>query len=265
MVSKQTRLLFPDLLFYVPKEQVLFASLSGSHSYGWETINSDFDIRIVYLPDFNSLINPFFQDKINHYMNNPPYDVTTIPFGHFLSLLYNGNGNYLENLFMHKFYKTFFSKGLITSLKTLVKNNLNYTFLKHYLGYYSSLKNDLKNQTRLQKYGYEKLVLNAYRVLLTGIILHDKKKIVYNLKELDKYYSGTNCLNVLETYLLGRDVNGENRIIVSSELNFLEELLESYVYDGVLSVDRKEFRESLSVFYYNLVKYKMDLDNQNIF
>lgn len=232
----------PNFNYHVPDEQIQFVALCGSHSYGWSTDKSDIDLRVVYLPSFNEVINPFQTVKINQYMELP-YDITTIPLSHFLGLLVKGNANYLENLYMTKI-KT---NHVELQLKNIIGRYLHHGFLSHYLGYYQSLKHDLNNATRLEKYGYEKLAMNSYRVLMTGIILHEKRKVVYNLKDLDMYFPETNALIVLEEYLKGNTIMEPDKKYIDQDLSFLEDLLKSFVdeKDKKLPVRPPELEEEL--------------------
>jgi predicted nucleotidyltransferase len=252
MVETQTNLFIPQANFdyHVPREQIQFVVLGGSHSYGWYTEKSDVDLRVVYLPEFKEIINPFHAKGIKQYMENPPYDITTIPLNHFLSLIVRGNGNYLENLYMCKVLS---NGDLDLMLKSIVGRHLHNGYLNHYLGYYSSLKKDLMNTTRLSKYGYEKLVMNAYRVLMTGIVLHDKHKVVFNLKELDRVFPETNCLNVLELYLSGKTVPKTERKFIDGDLILLEELLFALTKNKDLLENTDEFEEELVDLYQNII------------
>ena len=214
----------------IPEEQIIFCALTGAHSFGWVTKKSDVDLRVLYLPTKKEIIDPFHSLKIKQYMESPPLDITTIPFGHFCSLLTKGNANYLENLYMPK---TNQNEKDVSILKDIVGRNLHKAYLGHYLGYYDSLQKDLHNQTRIERYGYQKLILNAYRVLLSGIVLEKNHRVLFNLYELDMAYPTTHVINVLEDYLAGKEPDYKY-LEISDELVVLKEkLYEMYLVSNL--------------------------------
>jgi predicted nucleotidyltransferase len=227
----------------VPNEQIIFCALTGAHSFGWATGKSDIDLRVLYLPSPKEIIDPFHSLKIKQYMENPPYDITTIPFGHFCSLLVKGNANYLENVFMPKTIKNVDC----VCIEVIVGRNLHKGYLHHYLGYYQSLKKDIGNTTRLKRYGFTKLALNSYRVLMTGLVLNEKHKVIFNLGDLDEIIPNTHAMNVLEDYLEGKETLASNSDVLK-DLMYLEELLEEETRKSTLP-NSKLLAEELLDFY----------------
>lgn len=217
-------------------ESMLFMSISGSHSYGWSLANSDLDVRMTWFPDIKQALSIFYRGRPKEWKDtiegDKIVDFTSYPIQNFLGLLEKGNGNCLENLFQHKLVE---KKQLVKSLQKLMLKNLHVGFLKHYLGYSQSLMKDLSIESRLQAYGEQKLLLQTYRVLLSGILLAEEKKIVYNLREQLKIISTSHCEEMLNAYLDAKYFcNSELKKEIMEELEELRVQLNNSIQRGVL-------------------------------
>jgi len=202
--------------------KLLFVAVSGSHSYGWVTKDSDLDVRYVWIPTIEQALSLRYRGKIMHNIYNN-IDSTSIPLAHYLKLLMKGNGNFLENLFQHKLYE---NEELVKKLQGIVKGNLHIGYLHHYLGYYYSLQKDMNIPSRKKRYGTQKLLLNMYRVLQAGMILAEFHSIEYNVKEQANLLGNLICLELLDNYL------SNNKIIPKSVFEDLEALeigLKAYI------------------------------------
>jgi len=167
----------------------LFVCVSGSHSFGWKTDKSDLDLRFVVMPELSQIISPFYPMKTRQHIENKDtdneIDITEYPISHFLVHLAKGNGNFVDNLFEPKLYEW---KEEVKELQDIVKSHIHKGFIDHCLGYSKHIKNDLSNETRLEKYGKSKLLLTRYRTLMQGFALLDGK-IEYNMDKLYKVTS----------------------------------------------------------------------------
>jgi len=223
---------FRDYEFYLDTKNIklgtLFIAVSGSHPYGWGTPRADLDIRKVWIPDINQALSIEYRGNVKETKmpldDGRVIDLVDIPLYRFLGTLSRkGNGNYLENLFQEKLWCM---DKEVKEVQEIVMKNLHTGFLDHYLGYYyKSLKPDMLNPSRLVKYGLQKLILMSYRVLRSGLILGEKRVVVYNLLEQDKYIESNICLQVRQEYLNGKPTRPKLLLKAKKELDELHLLL----------------------------------------
>jgi len=203
----------------------LFIAVSGSHAYGWARDDADLDIRLVWIPSLKQALSVKYRGHTVE-SKNGPIDLTTTPLYHFLRLLVKGNGNSLENLFQEKLSAR---SVLVKELQELALENVHVGFLKHYRGYYESLKKDMANPTRCKKYGIQKLILSAYRVLKAGIILGNYKMVCYNLQEQDKHHPSTHYRDILYDYKNQTPSTNYSMVAAKNELEKLDSLLKTII------------------------------------
>ena len=180
-------------------KNTLFIAISGSHGFGWTSKNSDLDLRIVTMPDLQLYVDPFFNIKTTqwdswHKIYN--IDVTVYPIKSTLQLLAKGNGNILDNLFEDKLYER--KSDLVKELKCIIASHLHKGFLNHCLGYSQSVKRDLNIDSRINKFGYGKLLLERYREILKGMLLCEGK-IEHNLVIMLNSISTKYCESILNS------------------------------------------------------------------
>jgi predicted nucleotidyltransferase len=155
----------------------LFIVISGSHAYGWNTDASDLDVRHVFAPDIKQALSIFYKCRTKQHKEKHDEGIiefTTYPIQPFLGLLAKGNGNVLDNLFEATGPPQpviYADKPKVAQLQKIVLSHLHKGFLMHCTGYDIHLKKDMENETRLERYGREKLLLNRYKILLEGLIL----------------------------------------------------------------------------------------------
>lgn len=177
---------------------VLFIAKSGADEYGWAKTDSDVDLRLVWVPPWKLAVSMKMREKAKE-VQHLRIDYTAYSIHHFLGQLVKGNGNRLENLFQNKIFE---DKEAVAELQKMAMENLHLGYLKHWLGYSNGIKKDMKNPARLEKYGMPKLILDAYRVLLAGIILAKEKQVVYHLPSQGRLYLTNFADYVLHEYLL---------------------------------------------------------------
>lgn len=81
--------------------RILFASLSGAHLYGFESVDSDVDIRgahVLPAADFLRLSEPSDTHELMDVVDGLEIDVVTYDLKKFCHLLLKKNGNVLEQL-----------------------------------------------------------------------------------------------------------------------------------------------------------------------
>jgi len=227
------RIKYLDYEFLMDKavlQDSLYIVVSGSHAYGWSTLNSDLDLRRVFYPTVRQALSVLFRCKNNFYKdesNGKIVECTEYPIQNFILLLSKGNGNVLDNLFQASNDDLCIVRKdeEVKELQQIVLDEIHDGFRKHFLGYDVSLQKDLSNESRLTKYGKEKLLLNRYRLLLEGIILCEHREVVYNLPRQMKYIDTKYCEDLLNSYLEGKKFHRHNDCI--SEIEELRKRLES--------------------------------------
>ncbi|RLF03882.1 MAG: hypothetical protein DRJ60_07900 [Thermoprotei archaeon] len=231
-----------DYKFYFDKivfKDSLFIVVSGSHAYGWNTENSDLDLVRVFYPTVRQALSVMFRCKNNHFkdkFNNKIVDCTEYPIQNFISLLSKGNGNVLDNLFQSSNNELCIIRQdkEVKELQKIVIDELHDGFRKHFLGYDMSLKKDLSNESRLEKYGMNKLLLSRYRLLQEGIILCEHKEVVYNLLKQMEYIDTKYCEDLLNSYIESRKFyRYKNCIVEIEELRQKLESLQLPKYSGL--------------------------------
>jgi len=158
-------------------------------------------------------------------------DFVSYPIADYLRLLAKGNGNIIENLFEPKLYQ---NERLVNELQKIILESLHKGILKHYLGYSVSLKKDMENPSRLQRYGLDKLILCRYRVLLAGLLVEKRKEIIYNLNEQHKFIKTDFCSDILTHYLLHSDASKPLLTNAQEELEKLCDALKRVITQSTL-------------------------------
>jgi predicted nucleotidyltransferase len=216
-------------------KQSLFVCVSGSHSFGWVTKKSDLDIRFVMMTPIGNLISPFFKYKTVQDLKQN-VDITYYPIEQFLILLAKGNGNAVDNLFEPKLYS---KENTVVDLQDIVRDNIHKGFVEHCLGYSTHILKDIKNETRLKKYGVEKLLLCRYRAVIQGfnLLLH---RIDYNLPRLFKTCATQYGESILNLYINGGTLDNKYINLALEETTKIHD----YVYKSLLKSSMKSKLDS---------------------
>lgn len=160
---------------------LLNAYVSGSHLYGWESKDSDIDIRgcfILRKENFLGLEKPIEVIEIKTEDNK---DIVLFEIKKLIGLALQGNCNILEEINSSQFYKNadfvklkqlinnaFGKKGIYNSYKGMAEFN--------YKGFI------LRGRNTIKKYLY------VFRGLMAGIYCLQTGLIKPNIEELNKYF-----------------------------------------------------------------------------
>ncbi len=169
--------------------KLLNAYISGSHLYGWESKDSDIDIRgcfILNKEEFLGLSKPKEVLEIKSVSNKgvaqeDNQDIVLFEIKKLISLALEGNCNILEEINANQFYKNadfvklkqlvnnaFGKKGIYNSYRGMAKSN--------YKGFI------LKGRNTIKKYLY------VFRGLMAGIYCLQTGLIKPNIEELNKHF-----------------------------------------------------------------------------
>ncbi len=162
---------------------LIFASVVGSHAFGYATDLSDYDIHGVHLLSLNHVLglsattHETIEIKVTHH--DPVIDIVTHDLKKFIFLLLKGNGNVLEDLYSPLIIR---SSPAHEELKVLGKGCISKMCANHYKGM-------AYNQQRRMQLNDVKKLLHCYRCLLMGIHLMRSGELMMDLATLAREYN----------------------------------------------------------------------------
>lgn len=178
--------------------KLLNAYISGSHLYGWESKDSDIDIRGCFIlrgDEFLGLENP--KEVINLKVNSN-IDIVLFEVKKLIKLALQGNCNILEEINAPQIYKT----ADFVKLKQLINN----AFGKK--GVYNSYRG-------MAEFNYKKFIsqgrntikkyLYVFRGLMAGVYCLQTGIIKPNIEELNKYFKIKEVKKLLEIKKKGKE------------------------------------------------------------
>jgi uncharacterized protein len=183
---------------------LVFATISGSHLYGFSSPDSDYDLRGVHLLPLGELVGlrPG-QETIEISEQRPELelDLVTHELKKFMGLMLKRNGYVLEQLLSPLVIHT---SETHSELKSLVPGCLTKHHSHHYLGF-AQTQWRLFTQSNPPRV---KPLLYVYRVLLTGIHLMQTGEVEAHLPTLNQKF-GLTYLDELITQKLTGAEKGE--------------------------------------------------------
>ena len=165
---------YSDALDYDP----LFVTVSGAHLYGFESPDSDVDLRSCHLLPLRDVVglalpNETFEKEEIH--EGIEVDVVSHDVGKYLRLLVKNNGYILEQVFSPLVVT---GNDFIDELCPIAARCIT---RHHYRGFYATQRKLIEKQPAKTA----KAVLYAYRVLLTGIHLLRTGEVEANILRLN--------------------------------------------------------------------------------
>lgn len=164
----------------------LFATISGAHLYGFESPDSDIDLRGAFvsrLKDIIRLIPPELTKTImvNKVNNGNEIDYVAHDIHKFATLMTRRNGYVLEQLYSPL---VVYGGPWHDELKEIGKGVIIKHLYHHYRGFYNTQRKQLEKDTPSLKD-----LLYGYRVLMTGIHLLKTGAVEANLLNLNEHFS----------------------------------------------------------------------------
>ncbi len=192
---------------------LLFATVSGAHLYGFDSPDSDWDLRGVHLLPATQVVglSPLEETIEIARKDNVELDLVTHDVKKFFKLLLRPNGYVLEQLLSPIVVH---STAEHEELKAISVHCLTRHHVHHYLGF-------AENQWRLfmkETQPRIKPLLYTFRVLLTGIHLMRSGEIQANLNRLHSMYP----LPYLPELIARKRDGAEQQTLPSSEAAFYE-------------------------------------------
>lgn len=192
--DQQRRVASDALTVEVGKRRHLVVYLSGSHSYGFPSPDSDIDLKAVHIAPTSALVGlhaPKPSADRLEVIDGVEIDYTSNELGPALAGLIGGNGNYLERVLGRL---TVIESPELHELRPLCRSLISRKFYRHYAGF-------AKNQYHMAFKGSEvaaKKVLYVLRTALTGTHLMKTGELVTDVRELLDQYGLTEAAELIE-------------------------------------------------------------------
>ena len=192
--------------------QLLFATVSGAHLYGFPSPDSDYDLRGVHILPQSEILGLHAKRETIAFegiREGIEMDLVTHDVTKFFKMLLKRNGYVLEQLYSPLIvHVTAEYEELLDIAKGCVTRNHSH----HYLGFAATQWTLFQKETPPRV----KPLLYLYRVLLTGIHLMRTGRVEANLLELNADFK----LPYIQE-LVDRKINGaEKSILETPELEF---------------------------------------------
>ncbi|OUL23591.1 nucleotidyltransferase domain-containing protein [Nostoc sp. 106C] len=180
---------------------LLFASISGSHLYGFPSIDSDYDLRGVHILPIEEVVGLNTGSEtieLSEVRDSVEIDLVTHDIKKFFLLLLKKNGYVLEQL-----YSPLILKNLpeYEELKVIAKDCITRHHSYHYLGF-AATQWKLFEKEQLHR---AKPLLYVYRVLLTGIYLMQTGVVEANLIKLNEVFNLPYIPDLISQKLAGEE------------------------------------------------------------
>lgn len=162
----------------------LFVTVSGAHLYGFESPDSDIDLRGCHQLPLCDLVGlkcaePTFEKDGVH--EGTEIDIVSHDVGKYFNLLVKNNGYVLEQIFSPL---VVCGQSFLDRLRPIARKCVTKHHYHHYRGFYATQRRLIEKQAEKRA----KPILYAYRVLLTGIHLLRTGNVEANLIRLNEEF-----------------------------------------------------------------------------
>jgi predicted nucleotidyltransferase len=162
--------------------QPLFVTVSGAHLYGFESPDSDVDLRGCHLLPLREVVG---LRRVNEsiersgLVNDIEVDLVSHDAGKYFNLLVKNNGYVLEQIFSPLVVT---GQAFLDRLRPIAARCITRHHYHHYRGFFATQRKLLEKEQPKRA----KSLLYAYRVLLTGIHLLQSGRVEANLRQLNQ-------------------------------------------------------------------------------
>ena len=166
------------------KIQPLFVTVSGAHLYGFESPDSDVDLRGCHLLPLREVVGlkqPTETREVGGVYQGIEVDLVSHDLGKYLKLLAKNNGYVLEQIFSPLVVS---GQGFLDRLRPIAQRCITRFHYFHYRGFIGTQRKLLEKEEPKRA----KSLLYAYRVLLTGIHLLRTGEVEANLRRLNERF-----------------------------------------------------------------------------
>ncbi|MEA3329910.1 MAG: nucleotidyltransferase domain-containing protein [Nanoarchaeota archaeon] len=233
---------------------LLNAYISGSHLYGWESEDSDIDVRGSFVLKKENFLG--LNKSIEHIEMNTKdkLDIVLFELKKLINLAIKGNCNILEEINSKQIYK----KADFIKLKQLINNALGKK------GIYNSYRGMAETNYKkfiLQGRNTIKKYLYVFRGLMAGIYVLQTGKIQPNIKELNKHFKIKEVNKLLKIKRAGKEnmplMELEEGILDKKIKKLFDKIDEAYIKSKIPETPAKKEIGEINKF---LIKLRMDLD-----
>jgi predicted nucleotidyltransferase len=179
--------------------QLLFATISGAHLYGFPSPDSDFDLRGAHILPVEKVVGLEVRDETvedSRIIEGLEMDIVSHDVKKFFGLLLKKNGYVLEQLYSPLIVLTTPEHG---ELKKIAQGCITRHHSHHYFGF-AETQWKLFDKERPRRV---KPLLYVYRVLLTGIHLMRAGEIEANLVTLNESFKLSYLPDLIDRKLSG--------------------------------------------------------------
>jgi uncharacterized protein len=164
--------------------QPLFVTVSWAHLYGFESPDSDVDLRGCHLLPLREVVglrklNETFERSGIH--NGIEVDLVSHDAGKYFNLLVKNNGYVLEQIFSPLVIT---GQEFLARLRPIAQRCITRFHYFHYRGFFATQRKLLEKEEPKRA----KSLLYAYRVLLTGTHLLRTGQVEANLRQLNEQF-----------------------------------------------------------------------------
>lgn len=173
---------------FTKTHDTIFMSVAGSHLYGFESKDSDVDLRGCHVVDPAKVLGIFnVQETIEQQHDGDVLvEVVSHDVGKFAGMLLRGNGNALEQLFSPLVvtakcdcgWQRCTANQLVAHLRDITKGLISWASGAHYRGFSQNCWRDVVRRPTAKR------LLYTYRTLLTGIHLMRTGRVCANIDTL---------------------------------------------------------------------------------
>jgi predicted nucleotidyltransferase len=180
---------------------LLFATISGSHLYGFPSADSDYDLRGVHILPLSDVVGLMTGEETlerSQIQNDLQLDLVTHDIKKFFGLLLKKNGYVLEQLYSPLIV---YSTPEHEELKQIAQGCITRFHVYHYQGFAQTQWRLFEKETPPRV----KPLLYVYRVLLTGIHLMQTGEIQANLVTLNQQFQLPQIPDLIACKLAGAE------------------------------------------------------------
>lgn len=166
---------------------VVVASLVGSHSYGFPSRDSDFDLKAIHLAPADALLgltDPPAHREFLGVVDGLELDFTSHEARPALQRLLRGDGNVLERIFSPYQLRPEGENPRLAELRAIASSNLSRRCYGHYGGFFRQLARGYAESGG----GKIKTLLYLFRVALSGVHLLREREVLADLALLLELY-----------------------------------------------------------------------------
>ena len=146
----------------------LFVTVSGSHIYGFNSPDSDVDLRGCHQLPLEAIVglkSPVETIDRESIEDGVEVDIVSHDIGKYFNLLVKNNGYVLEQIFSPLVIS---GESFLAELRPIASRCITRFHYHHYRGFFNTKLKMLDNEPQKKA----KSLLYAYRVLLTGCLLY---------------------------------------------------------------------------------------------